>query len=385
LDHELQRWSAVLMARKWLRWLPAVTVPAVIAGGVLVGSLPASAGDPLPAKSAQQVLAMIAQHQEKSLSGTLEQTSELGLPELPKAGPGAGSPDTAWLELLSGPHTARVYLDGPENARIQVMDRMAERNAVKHGNELWFYNSRDNTAAHAQLPAGTEHQRTGPNGVRTPEELAGTLLSKLDETTDLTVGADVRVAGRAAYNLVLTPKSTVTLIGSIAISVDGESGLPLGIELKARGQSEPAFSVAFTNLSLDAPDASVFEFSPPPGATVEEIPVPQRSLEGSVPPSAKHSELKGHHPSVTGNGWESVIEFPSGAGLPDATPADPPSSDRGLPGESGAGALLEQAAVAVPGGKLLSTALVNVLILDDGRAFAGSVPLDRLQSAAAKG
>ncbi|MDQ0823001.1 outer membrane lipoprotein-sorting protein [Arthrobacter sp. V4I6] len=375
------------MTRKWLRWVPAVAVPAVIAGGVLVGSMPASAGDPLPAKTAQEVLAMIAQHQEKSLSGTLEQTSELGLPQLPKAGPDAGPPDTAWLELLSGPHTARVYLDGPENARIQVMDRMAERNAVKRGNELWFYNSRDNTAAHAQLPAGTERQRTGPGSVRTPAELADTLLAKLDETSDVTVGADVRVAGRAAYNLVLTPRSTVTLMGSIAISVDGESGLPLGVELKARGQAEPAFRVAFTSLSLDAPDASVFEFSPPPGATVEEIPVPERRLEGSVPPSSKRHSPQGEHPSVTGTGWESVIELPSGAGLPDATSAAPPSTDRGLPGGSGAGAsaLLEQAAVAVPGGKLLSTALVNVLILDDGRSFAGSVPLERLQSAAAEG
>ena len=79
------------MTRKWLRWMPAVAVPAVIAAGVLAGSLPASAGDPLPAKTPQQVLLMIAQHGEKSLSGTLEQSSELGLPELPKTGPGAGS------------------------------------------------------------------------------------------------------------------------------------------------------------------------------------------------------------------------------------------------------------------------------------------------------
>jgi outer membrane lipoprotein-sorting protein len=387
LDHELQRWSVVPVTRKWLRWMPAVAVPAVIAGGVLVGSLPASAGDPLPARTAQEVLAMIAQHQEKSLSGTLEQTSELGLPQLPKAGPEAASPETAWLELLSGPHTARVYLDGPENARIQVMDRMAERNAVRHGDELWFYNSRDNTAVHAKVPAGTEHDRTGPGGALTPEELAAVILAKLEKTSDVTVGADVRVAGRAAYNLVLTPQSTGTLMGSIAISVDGESGLPLGVELKARGQAEPAFSVAFTNLSLDAPDASVFEFSPPAGATVKEITVPERSTQGSVPPPAKTPEAKGDHPSVTGTGWESVIELPSRAGLPDATPAGPPSTDRELPGTygSGAGALLEQAAVAVPGGKLLSTALVNVLILDDGRVFAGSVPLERLQSAAAKG
>ena len=50
------------MTATWLRWMPAVAVPAVIAAGVLAGPLPASAGDPLPDKTPAQVLAMIAQH-----------------------------------------------------------------------------------------------------------------------------------------------------------------------------------------------------------------------------------------------------------------------------------------------------------------------------------
>ena len=79
------------MTRKWLRWMPAVAVPAVIAAAALAGSLPASAGVPLPAKSPAEVLALVAQHTAPSLSGTLEQTSQIGLPELPQAGPSSGS------------------------------------------------------------------------------------------------------------------------------------------------------------------------------------------------------------------------------------------------------------------------------------------------------
>jgi hypothetical protein len=63
-----------------------------------------------------------------------------------------------------------------------------------------------------------------------------------------------------------------------------------------------------------------------------------------------------------------VIAFPAGA----AGPA------------SDATALLQQATVPVRGGRLLSTALVNVLVLDDGRVFAGSVPAARLLAAAAQ-
>ncbi|MEC5179166.1 LolA family protein [Arthrobacter sp. CG_A4] len=380
--------------------MPAAAVPAVIAAGVLVGPLPASAIDPLPARTPQEVLLMIAQHNEKSLSGTMEQTSNIGLPALPKTGPGGVSSDTAWLELLTGPHTARVYLDGAENARVQVMDKMAERNAVRRGNELWFYNSKDNTAAHAQLPAdaGERHaakDMPGSGTVPTPGDLAEKLLAKLDPSTDVRVGPDVQVAGRTAYNLVLTPKSTATLVASIAISVDGTTGLPLGVELKARGQSDPAFKVAFTSLTLEAPDSSIFEFAPPPGALVKEIPVPERKAHSTAPPSGMSPEaMAAKRPSVTGTGWESVVGFPAGTvsmpgqatdQAPGAVEGNPLRPDPSLPvgPASGAASLFEQAAVAVPGGRLVSTSLLNVLILDDGRIFAGAVPLERLQSAAA--
>jgi outer membrane lipoprotein-sorting protein len=357
------------MTRKWMRWLPAVAVPAVIAAGALAGSLPASAGDPLPPKTPEQVLQLIAQHSEPALSGTLEQSSELGLPELPKTGPGADSSSTAWLELLTGPHTARVYRDGPDHARIQVMDQLAERNAIRNGNDVWFYNSKDNTASHVQLPAdaGNAHN-SGKDATATPDQLAAMFLAKIDPSTDVTVGADVQVAGRPAYNLVLTPKSDATLVSSIAVAVDGQTGLPLGVEVKARGQADPAFRVAYTSLTLAAPDASVFAFSPPPGATVKEIPVPEHKhgtdSEKATPP-AKDSARK---PAVTGSGWDAVVEFPAGT--------QKPTSDAAAP--------LQQLTVPVQGGRLLSTALVNVLMLDDGRIFAGSVPVERLQAAAAQ-
>jgi outer membrane lipoprotein-sorting protein len=364
------------MTRTWLRWMPALTVPAVIAAGVLAGSLPASARDPLPAKSPEQVLELIAQHRETSFSGTLEETSKLGLPALPQAGPGSSSGNTAWLELLTGPHTARVYRDGTDNARVQVMDALAERDVVRHGNELWFYNSKDNTAAHAVLPAGAgKHHPSRQESVPAPDKLAEKLLAKLDQSSDVTVGADVEVAGRAAYQLMLTPKSSTTLLASVAISVDGQSGMPLGVELKARGQSDPAFRVAFTKLSLAAPDASIFQFSPPPGATVKELPVPDHKPTGTKErPGAKDRQHK-----VSGTGWDSVVELPAGAWTKPS--AQEPGSQSGEAGN--AASLLAQAAVPVAGGRLLSSALVNVLILDDGRVFAGSVPLDRLQAAAA--
>lgn len=421
------------MSRAWLRWVPAAAVPAVIAAGVMAGSIPALAGDPLPGKTPAQVLALLAGHSTKSFSGTLEQTSELGLPELPATGPTSGPASAGGAasiaELLTGRHTARVYVDGAAKVRIQVVDRLAERDVVRRDSELWFYNSKDNTAAHLTLPAFASDQPlplTDPPSLPKPslppslpelpmpEDLASRLLAAMDSSTAVTVGPDVDVAGRAAYNLVLEPRTQGTLVGKAAIAVDGETGLPLRVSVTARGQAEPAFEAGFTRLSLDVPDDSLFSFVPPPGATVKELQLPwmqhwpvmpggpgspgitpgapgspesevvpdlsttppETMPPETVPPEAVPPTMTRPgmaRPSVTGTGWETVLGFPAAPGRQGSV----------LSGSLLNDPFLSQAAVVVPGGRLLSTALVNVLFTDDGRIFIGMVPPERLQAAAA--
>ncbi|NKX49429.1 hypothetical protein HER39_02300, partial [Arthrobacter deserti] len=136
-----------------MRWLAAAVVPAAVGAGALTWSLQASAAEDLPAKTPEQVLAMALGSDVRTFSGALGQSSELALPELPDSGPAADKGLASALDLLTGTHAARVYMDGPDNARLQVMDRLAERDVIRQGRELWFYNSRDNSAVHVDLPA----------------------------------------------------------------------------------------------------------------------------------------------------------------------------------------------------------------------------------------
>jgi hypothetical protein len=390
--------------------VPAIAAPAIIAAGVLAGTIPARAGDPLPGKTPAEVLALLDGHATHTFSGTIEQSSELGLPELPAAGPTSGPASAGGaasvFELLAAEHTARVYMDGKTKVRVQVMDRMAEREIVRSGSDLWFYSSKDNSTAHLTLPAYAHDlpltdpaaPGTPPAGPPvqddsacpgqdcpshtvppTPQELAGHLLAKLEPTTAVSVGDDVDVAGRAAYNLVLEPRTDATLVGKVAIAVDGETGMPLSVQVTARGADSPSFRAGFTSLSFDAPDDSLFSFAPPPGSTVEELQAPDPSrgppAKGTPgmhmtpdEPAAMHQHPA--RPTVTGKGWETVMEIPAAAAggtLAGSLLQDP---------------LLSQAAAVVPGGRLLSTTLFNVLITDDGRIFAGMVPPDRLEAAA---
>jgi hypothetical protein len=165
--------------------------------------------------------------------------------------------------------------------------------------------------------------------------------------------------------------------------------MPLRVTVSARGQAQPAFEAGFTSLSLVAPDDATFNFAAPPGVTLKELPSPPvpsvpalPGKPGMIAPdqdpdhvpgdAAELRHYDGPKPAVTGEGWETVVGFPAapdgqGAQLAETVLKDP---------------LLSQAAVVVPGGRLLSTSLVNVLLTDDGRIFVGMVPADRLQAAA---
>lgn len=362
------------MTRTWPRWLPAVMVPAVIAAVAVVNASQAGAAPDLPDKTAAQVLTLLGESSVTALSGTLEQTSELGLPALPSAGADGGRTGAtgidaaAVLELLTGSHTARVYVDGPTRTRVQILDQLAERDVVRNGDEVWFYSSSDNAATRLVLPArSTDAGQPAHDGVLTPAELAEKFLDAIDASTEVTVDPDTVVAGRSAYDLVLTPRASDTLIGSVSIAVDAESGLPLSVDVAARGQQEPAFQVAFTQLSLEAPPAERFEFTPPPGATVTEQTLPT-TPPTSAPGSTERGSLPGlPTPTVSGTGWDAVVDVPIGLAATMLT---------GSP-------LLDELTSDVDGGKFLHTALVNVLLTDDGRLLVGSVPLERLQATVA--
>lgn len=351
------------MPRPWLKWMPAVAVPAVIVVGVLAVPLQAGAAADLPEKTPKQVLELAAGSTVDTFSGTLEQSSDLGLPELPSTGDAATSDVADALDLLTGSHTVRVYHNGDDQSRVQVQDPMSERNLIRNGSDVWLYDSADNTAAHTTLPddAGTQ---TSPEKSYTPSELADTFLTEVAPSTIVSLGQNSTVAGRGAYELVLTPNSADTLVGSVAIAVDAETGLPLRVQVFAEDSADPAIEVAFTSLSLDTPDADLFAFTPPAGATVTEETLPERGDAAPHPTDQSGA-------TIIGTGWDAVIAVPAGA------------DGSGL-AELAANPLYTQLTEAVDGGRALGTTLLSVLITDDGRVFAGSVSVERLQAVAAE-
>ncbi|HEU0183589.1 MAG TPA: hypothetical protein VFR16_15460 [Agromyces mariniharenae] len=409
-------------SRRFARWIPAIAAPIVVGVAVVLVPLQANAAVDLPDLTPRELLELAASSDVEALSGTVEQTSELGLPDVSgltggmggsgSAAPGAEGSDGSrgdaasgdgideLLSLISGSHTAKVYVDG-SNARLQVLDRLGERDVyVTAGEGAWIWDSREQSATHvtvdqAALDALEAEAESHADEARakveaevgtlpTPEQVLDEALAKLDETTDVSVGTDARVAGREAYELVLVPRDDDTLVGEVSVAIDADTGVALAASVTAAGAEEPAFSVAFTDVSFEAPDASVFAFTPPDGATVteHEVPVPTvAELEQwkAEAESGAAAEAEGMpRPIVHGSGWSTVVELPAGAGgAPDGAEAA-----EGTEGFADASALLDSITQRVDGGRIISTSLVTVLFTDDGRVFAGAVTPEHLLAVA---
>lgn len=343
--------------KKSLRWLPAILAPVVIAAGVIAVPAIADAAATPPAKSPQQVLALIAHSTDAAFSGTVAQSSDLGLPQLPGTGPGSDSDGSAVTDLLTASHTVRVFADGSTKQRLQVLDSLAERDVVRNGADVWTYDSKQNAATHLTLPA--THAKADL-GTTTPSDLAAKLVAALTPSTRLAVDKSASVAGRPAYQLTLTPKSAGTLVARATLSVDASTGLPLKVVVDAKGQTSPAFSVGFTKIDFSAPAVKTFRFTPPKGATVTT----------QTPPTGEHPKApaKGERPTVTGSGWATIVELPAG-GAQSKADADQTQ-------------LLDELTTAVDGGRAFTTSLVSVLLTSDGRVLAGAVPVSALVAAA---
>lgn len=370
--------------RRRLAWaVPAAALVIVTAAVTL--PMVATATPSLPAKSAATLLADVAASAGTPVSGRVTFTADLGLPALPQRAGTAIEPTA----LLSGSHRARVWSDGADRVRVAVVDDLAETDLVRNGRDVWLWTSGKNTVAHLRLPAatGTAAPPVGatPEGL-TPVQAARQALAAVDPSTRVTVDGTATVAGRAAYELVLSPRDTRSLVGDVRIAVDSATSVPLRVQVHAAGSSAgPAFETAFTSVSFSPPDAAVFRFSPPTGATVTEPSRrPARHGEQQRTPGGDGAPV----PTVVGSGWTAVLEM-SGVTLP-AVGGDGADGADGADGTSGGSQLSALRAAMTPvsgpygSGHVLRTRLVSVLLLEDGRLLVGAVPPALLEQAAAR-
>jgi len=356
------------------RWaVPAGVL--VVTGGVIAGSVisVAQAAPGLPARTAAQLLAEVADSVPPPLTGTVVETASFGLPALPAT----GNP-TSLSSLLTGSHTVQVWYASPGHFRLAVPESLSESDVIRDGSTAWLWQSTLNKVTKFTLPPhSAKPDQTVPKQPLTPQQAAQQVLAAVGPTTTVSVASNVTVAGQAAYGLVLAPKDARSLVGQVQIDIDGSNGVPLRLQVFARSASSPAFQVGYTAIQFVTPAPADLSFTPPPGSTVTQV----NMAGGSGATGSANSGV-----STIGSGWLTVLKLPSSALTP-GTPAPSPGSSAGPAGDSAAvlNALLASA-TPVHGtwgtGRLLRTSLVSVLMTDQGSAFVGAVEPSVLYAAA---
>ncbi|MFF4210747.1 outer membrane lipoprotein carrier protein LolA [Streptomyces sp. NPDC001796] len=388
--------------RRAARYVVPVTVVGVAAA--TIGLVPAFAGsgDPdLPKISAQQLIEKIAKSDVQQMSGTVTISTDLGLPNLggledslasgalsqgeQGKGGSAANPSSKLLELASGTHTVRVAADGQDKQKLSLIEKAAEYSVIRNGDQVWAYDSASNQAYHATGAGEHKSGEAAPKDVpATPRDFADQALKAADKTTSVAVDGTAQVAGRDAYKLLIRPKQSGTTVGAISIAVDAKTGLPLKFTLTPAKGGAAVLDVGFTQVSFAKPAASTFDFTPPKGTKVTQGDDLKAGHEGAGR-EAQHKDTGGtpwgSASKTIGEGWNAIYVFDTGSkgGVPSGSPS----------GEGAASGFLNSLGDHVTGkfgsGTVFSTRLVNALITDNGKVYAGAVTKDALVKAANAG
>jgi outer membrane lipoprotein-sorting protein len=349
----------------------ALTAAALGVAGLAALAIPAGAGEQpsLPAISAEELVASVASAKPPAAAGTVHLDNALGLPSIP------GLPQQA----RNGTFDFRVWYDGDGRARVSIPAGSAaggEQTIVYDGTTLWRYDSASRTVTKAEKP---DHGKPGaaPGEAMDPASAAKQLLDLVRPTSRISVDGTAKVADRPAYELVLAPAPTErTLLREVRVAVDSETRIPLRLEVLANGSNSPVLSVGFSQLTVGPQDASLFTFTPPAGAKVV---TPEQAAEAHGPFDGKGGPFNGKgglfdgvEPTFVGDGWDTVAVIKLPGDLFGSGPA------QGAPQGFDPKALLDHFGTKVSGpwgsGHLISTAVVSVIIADDGRVAIGAVP-----------
>jgi outer membrane lipoprotein-sorting protein len=337
-----------------------------VAGAVGLGllAIPAGAGaaPELPPVTPEDLVTSVLSADPGAFGGTVELDNALGLPALPNL-----------PQAADGTSTARIWSDGQGRGRIQLPTSSGERTLVSDGTTFWAWNSEDGTVRKA--PAEGKGPAEHGSAAADPTAAATQALQALRSTSDVRVDGTAEVAGRAAYELVLTPAASErTLLREVRLAVDAEKRVPLRLTVLANGSTDPALQIGFTDLDFGQQDPAMFTFTPPPGATVEPAPAPDAQQHARPEGSAA--------PTIVGDGWDTVA-VASGAQLGGVldNPGQPGTADRPKVDLSALGT-----PVSGPWGRgtLISTAVASAIVTDDGRIAAGAVPEQVLTEALSK-
>ncbi len=225
---------------------------------------------------------------------------------------GGGAGGGAAGQLASSPlvtgASGRMWIAKDGRVRLELQAEKGDTQVLYDGHTVSAYDAASNTLYRYTVPAG-QGDPTDASPQTSPAHHEVPTVAKIEEAishldhVNVSAATPTDVAGQPAYTVRVSPKETGSLIGGGELSWDAAHGVPLRAAIYSSSSASPTIELAATSISYGPVAGSVFSFTPPPNAKVEEVVLPKKDAKSTDP--ATHA---GNHPHVTtvGNGITSV-------------------------------------------------------------------------------
>jgi outer membrane lipoprotein-sorting protein len=246
--------------------------------------------------------------------------------------------------LLSGA-SGRLWISKDGHVRLELQSEKGDTQVYFDGHTVSMYDTATNTlyrytppqegawgsdAGGSSSSGSGSGPSSGPSGSGAGAHEAPSVakieeaISRLSRHAVLSGATPTDVAGQAAYTVRVAPTETGSMLAGAELSWDAVHGVPLRAAVYSTESSSPALELAATSISYGPVEASVFDFTPPANAKVEEVIPPS----GHGAHSGSSSTQGGEHPNVTthghGPGTIAVLEGKAGTGTGESSASSPP-------------------------------------------------------------
>ena len=210
--------------------------------------------------------------------------------------------------LISGA-SGRLWISKEGSVRLELQSEKGDTQVYYDGHTLSMYDASTNTLYRYTPPkagAGEEGwsgSSNGTSGSGSPHEVPSVAkieegIAHLEKHANVSGATPTDVAGQAAYTVRVSPKEGGSLLAGAELSWDAVHGVPLRAAVYSTESAAPVLELAATSISYGPVEPSVFEFTPPANAKVEEVVLPKPGEhQGSSSQGGEHE-----HPNVTTHG-----------------------------------------------------------------------------------
>jgi outer membrane lipoprotein-sorting protein len=197
--------------------------------------------------------------------------------------------------LISGA-SGRLWIGADGRVRLELQSEKGDTQILYDGHTISFYDASSNTLYRYTPPQssgeganqGSGSGDSGSSGmgaehhsIPTVQEIQETITHVMQHA-NLSGATPTNVAGQPAYTVRISPSHNGGLVGGAELSWDALHGVPLRLAVYSTTSPSPVIELTATEISYGAVASSVFDFTPPADAKINEIGPSGQSPDGSA-------------------------------------------------------------------------------------------------------